>query len=196
MTTFEQDGSTHLASSAILFRAFESQLTTKISLGLLQTMSLISASLRYLRPTKFHLRPFSTSRYFGSKERQHQNIDEHRQFQKDKPLTPHMTNTNSTIANDVPSVGSDKAPPDLVSAVDPKYVPQDKVPENTDRMTGSTQHAQAGQASGAELGVGELEGAELKVEPQRRAGEDDRTMRARLLCPSRIGRCRSWLIRC
>jgi len=33
-----------------------------------------------------------------------------------------------------------------------------------------------------ELGVGELEGVTVKIEPLRRTGEDERTMRARLLC--------------
>ncbi|CAI0655313.1 unnamed protein product, partial [Colletotrichum noveboracense] len=32
-----------------------------------------------------------------------------------------------------------------------------------------------------ELGVGELEGIKFRVEPLRRVGEDERTMRARLL---------------
>lgn len=33
-----------------------------------------------------------------------------------------------------------------------------------------------------EMGVGELEGAKFRVEPMRRVGEDDKTMRARLTC--------------
>jgi len=33
-----------------------------------------------------------------------------------------------------------------------------------------------------EFAVGELEGASFKVEPLRRVGEDDKTMRARLVC--------------
>lgn len=33
-----------------------------------------------------------------------------------------------------------------------------------------------------EMGVGELEGAEFKIEPLRRTGEDPETMRARLTC--------------
>jgi hypothetical protein len=37
------------------------------------------------------------------------------------------------------------------------------------------------QAQG-ELAVGELEGAKFRVEPLRRVGEDDKTMRARLVC--------------
>lgn len=34
----------------------------------------------------------------------------------------------------------------------------------------------------ADIGVGELEGAKFKIEPMRRVGEDDKTMRARLVC--------------
>ena len=33
-----------------------------------------------------------------------------------------------------------------------------------------------------EMGVGEMEGAEFKIEPLHRSGEDPNTMRARLLC--------------
>lgn len=94
-----------------------------------------------------------------------------------------MTNTNSTIANEMPSVGADKAPPELLTSVDPNFVPKDSVPENTERMTGGTQKGGPDFGSNAELDVGEMEGAKFKVEPKRRTGEDDNTMRARLLCP-------------
>ncbi|KAK6074331.1 tpr repeat protein [Seiridium cupressi] len=43
----------------------------------------------------------------------------------------------------------------------------------------------AGPPSGGEMGVGELEGAEFKIEPLRRVGEDEKTMRARLVYQSR-----------
>jgi hypothetical protein len=36
--------------------------------------------------------------------------------------------------------------------------------------------------SQGDLGVGELQGVQFKVEPLRRVGEDPATMRARLLC--------------
>ena len=86
----------------------------------------------------------------------------------------------------MPKVGADKAPPELLSAVDPDFVPTDAVPKNTEKMTGQTQAGESdeGPSSSAELGVGEMEGAEFKVEPLRRTGEDVNTMRARLLCPS------------
>ena len=94
-----------------------------------------------------------------------------------------MTNTNSTIANEMPSVGADKAPPELLTSVDPDFVPKDSVPENTERMTAGTQKGAPESGTNAELEVGEMEGASFKVEPLRRSGEDGNTMRARLLCP-------------
>ena len=93
-----------------------------------------------------------------------------------------MTNTTSTIANEMPSVGADKAPPELITSVDPKFVPKDSVPENTERMTGGTQQGGPEDGANSEMGVGEMEGAKFKVEPIRRTGEDGNTMRARLLC--------------
>lgn len=121
----------------------------------------------------------SSSRF---NERSHSNAEEHRKYQKEKPDTPHMTNTASTINNDMPSVGEDKAPPDLISSVDPDYVPKDRLPENTEKMTGGTQSGDPTKVSPSEFGVGEMEGISFRVEPLRRTGEDLTTMRARLLC--------------
>jgi hypothetical protein len=87
------------------------------------------------------------------------------------------------MKNLVPSVGADKAPPELISSADPEYTPQDDVPENTEKMTGGTRPGDPKNVSKADLGVGEMEGAKFKVEPLRRTGEDSITMRARLLCP-------------
>ena len=136
------------------------------------------------RSTPRSSRLFSTSsyRYFAS-EREHETTPAHREAQKSKPLGPHMTNTNSTIANEMPSVGADKAPPELITSVDPDFVPKDSVPENTERMTGDTQKGGPEDGANSELDVGEMEGAKFKVEPLRRTGEDGNTMRARLLCP-------------
>lgn len=94
-----------------------------------------------------------------------------------------MTNTNSTITNEMPNIGADKAPPELITSVDPDFVPKDSVPENTERMTGNTQKGGPENGPNEELGVGEMEGGQFKVEPLRRTGEDGNTMRARLLCP-------------
>ena len=152
-------------------------------------MSSARLVLRSMRPILTFARPLSstTSRLHAS-EREHDTTPAFREIQKNKPLGPHLTNTNSTIANEMPSVGADKAPPELLSSVDPDFVPKDSVPENTEKMTGGTQETNpdsgAGDAKDAELKVGEMEGAEFKVEPLRRTGEDGNTMRARLLCPS------------
>ena len=87
--------------------------------------------------------------------------EQYRKFQKEKPLNPHMTNTTSTIANEMPSVGNDAPPPELFKNVDPNFTPKDAKPDNTERMTGGTQGQEGSEVSGknAELGVGELEGA-------------------------------------
>lgn len=108
----------------------------------------------------------------------------HREFMLKKPLNPHMTNTNSTIANDFPSVGMDKPPADQITSVDPNFVPKDSIPENTERMTGGTQPVEPNAGPNAELDVGELPGGKFRVAPLRREGESDETLRARLICPS------------
>ena len=105
-----------------------------------------------------------------------------RKKQTEKPLNPHMTNTTSTVANEMPSVGRDAAPPEMITSVDPEFTPKDSVPENTERMTGGTQEGAPEKGTNAELNVGEIEGGQFKVEPLRRTGEDANTMRARLLC--------------
>ena len=144
--------------------------------------NLTRATYRFKTTSTAHQEAGSTD--LKQPQRIHSNVDEHREAQKSRPLNPHMTNTNSTFNNEVPSVGADKAPPDMISLVDENYVPTDRVPENTERMTGGTQSGKPDKVSFSELGVGEMEGAEFKVEPLRRTGEDSATMRARLLCPS------------
>jgi hypothetical protein len=128
-------------------------------------------------------RPFSAyAPRFNTNDRGNDTAAEYRKKQIEKPINPHMTNTTSTIASEMPSVGKDSAPPEFLSSVDPNFKPKDSVPENTERMTGGTQSGE-GSGSNAELGVGELEGASFRVEPLRRTGEDASTTRARLLCP-------------
>lgn len=127
----------------------------------------------------------TSSRYLPEhKDRVHPNAEEYRKTQTEKPDNPHMTNTSSTIANEMPSLGKDGPPPEFITNVDPNYVPKDSVPENTERMTGGTQAGSPKDGPNAELEVGEMEGAKIKIEPLRREGEDASTMRARLLCPS------------
>lgn len=155
--------------------------------------------VRALRPALgFTRQPFSTSSQrplASQKDREHTNQQAHRDGQKSKSLPPHMTNTTSTIANDMPSVGADKAPPELLSSVDADFSPKDSIPENTERMMGGQQTGDPARSTtgepgkDGEMGVGEMEGAEFKVEPLRRTGEDANTMRARLLCPSYTPPC-------
>ncbi|KAL8875410.1 MAG: hypothetical protein Q9198_006230, partial [Flavoplaca austrocitrina] len=149
-------------------------------------MSLSRLLPRSLRGVSLVTRPLSTS-FPRSKpnEREQDTQPEWRETQKSKPTGPHMTNTNSTIANEMPSIGADKAPPELLTSVDPNFVPKDSVPENTERMTGGTQAGGPDSGVNSELDVGEMRGAKFKVEPLRRTGEDDNTIRARLLYQSR-----------
>ena len=133
-----------------------------------------------------HYRAMSTSlpRFVDHSERVHPNAEEHRKYQTSKSDNPQMTNTSSTFHNKMPSVGEDKPPPDMITSVDPDYVPTDKHPENTERMTGGTQSGDSENVSASsDLGVGEMEDSTLKIQPLRRTGEDANTMRARLLCP-------------
>jgi hypothetical protein len=125
----------------------------------------------------------SANEFEALNKRTNDTSETYRKYQIEKPLNPHMTNTTSTIGNEMPSVGRDNAPPELVTNVDPKFTPKDSVPENTHRMTGGTQNHEDVSDANKELGVGEMEGAKFKVEPIRRSGEDPNTMRARLLCP-------------
>jgi succinate dehydrogenase assembly factor 2 len=50
------------------------------------------------------------------------------------------------------------------------------------RKNPATHSETSGSDSSKDLEVGELQGASFKVEPLRRKGEDERTMRGRLLC--------------
>lgn len=126
----------------------------------------------------------SSSRFAGIplNERGNDTAEEYRRYMKEKPLNPHMTNTNSTISNEMPSIGQDAAPPELLTSVDKNFVPKDSVQENTDKMTGGTQDPAPSSGPNVDLGVGEIEGGTFKVEPLRRTGEDINTTRARLLC--------------
>ena len=137
-------------------------------------------------------RPFTTTNlrladdFSALNARGNDTAPEYRKFQTEKPLNPHMTNTVSTIANEMPNLGADNPPPELITNVDPDYVPKDAVPENTERMTGGTQKPAPEDGPNIELKVGEIEGGSFRVEPLRRTGEDANTMRARLLCKSQL----------
>lgn len=157
------------------------------------TMSSARLVLRSSRLAARSLRPFSTTTarfadepapydYAAINARTNDTSEQYRKFQMERPLNPHMTNTNSTIANEMPGIGKDNAPPELITHADPAFVPKDSVPENTNRMTGGTQNAAPEGGVNAELNVGEIEGGTFRVEPLRRTGEDANTMRARLVC--------------
>lgn len=140
---------------------------------------LASRSLRNITASSKHI-SIPTRRKLTS-ERQHENAPSWRETQKEKPVAPHLSHTTSTIANDLPSVGADKAPPELLMAADPDFVLPNSVSENTEQRTN---RASNDAAADEDLGVGEMEGAEFKIEPLRRTGEDGNTLRARLLCAS------------
>jgi hypothetical protein len=156
-------------------------------------MSTLRLAVRSLRPSMAFSRPLSTTiRCLGSpgNAKEHETNPEHCKYQIEKPLNPHINDTNSTIANEMPKVGTENPPPDLISSVDPDYTSKDSKPENTERMTGNTQKgdSQVGSKAGqVELGVGEMEGGKFRVEPLRRTGEDENTMRARLVCKFFLG---------
>lgn len=140
------------------------------TLSTFRAMTLIRHVLRSMRPSMVCSRPLSTtSRRFAGpgNAKEHPTAEEHRKIQQERPLNPNLTGKFSTIKNKMPSVGAHEAPPDLLTSVDPGFV-----------SNGSPSDA----GSGAELGVGELEGAKFKIEPLRRTGEDINTSRARLLC--------------
>jgi len=145
----------------------------------MSTKRIIAQSSRLFLPSN---RTFSTSKWRFKDPTE----EEHRKHQIDRPLNPHMTNTTSTITNDMPSLGKDKPPPEMISSVDGEYVPKDSIPKNTEHMTGGTQMPVSDPSSEKELEVGEMEGATFKVEPKRRLGEDMNTLRARLQCQSSI----------
>ncbi|EMC92349.1 hypothetical protein BAUCODRAFT_77850 [Baudoinia panamericana UAMH 10762] len=126
-------------------------------------------------------RPFTTTRTRFADNvnpRSHDNADAWRKSQTEKPLNPHMTNTNSTISNEMPSIGRDAPPPEMITSADPDFTPKDSHPENTERMTGGTQKPAPDSGPNSELDVGEIEGGTFRVEPLRRTGEDANTMRA------------------
>lgn len=146
--------------------------------ALLRTTSRMAAMRTSMRPMSTTTPRFAVP----MNERGNDTADEYRRYMLEKPLNPHMTNTNSTISNEMPSIGEDGPPPELITSVDPKYTPQDSKPANTEKMTGGSQAPGPKTGPNADLEVGEIEGGTFKVEPLRRTGEDVNTMRARLLC--------------
>ena len=141
------------------------------------------AAPRFARPLSTTACRFESG-FEALNARKNDTASEYEKIQKEKPLNPHMTNTTSTIANEMPNVGKDAAPPELITSIDGDFTPKDSIPENTDRMTGGTQKAAPESGVNADLEVGEIEGGKFRVEPLRRTGEDLNTLRARLICSS------------
>lgn len=107
--------------------------------------------------------------------RQHINSDEHRLNETAR----RGMNPVPESAEQMPRVGAKAAPPELAGEVQGEG---DR--EGGEMAEGGWGNVGAGsyvQTSG-ELEVGELEGGSFKVEPLRRTGEDEATIRARLLC--------------
>lgn len=109
-----------------------------------------------------------------------------------RPLNPAMKNsvgTTGAAQPGMPKVGAHNAPPDLISSVDGKFKPTEP-PSNDISAKKDKGPGLAGAFGDNELDVGEIfhpdttSGA-LKIEPIRRTGESDDTMRARLLYQSR-----------
>lgn len=142
-------------------------------------------SLQRTQYRAFSVSSLRNGEFDALNKRTNDTSETYRRYQIEKPLNPHLTNTTSTIANKMPAVGEDAAPPELITNTGKEFTPKDSKPENTERMTGGTQSSKGQDVSGnnSELGVGEMEGAKFKVEPIKRTGEDANTMRARLLCP-------------
>lgn len=178
-----------LLTFPITFCIFSIKLASKICIKSKMTaLRILQRSSRsYARfSTSTHLRAEETSSsknpFAHLNSRANDTAPLHRQFMKNKPLGPHLTNTTSTIANAFPSLGEDKPPADQITSVDPDFMPKDSIPKNTETMTGGTQGGGPKKGPNAELDVGEIDGGIFKVEPHRRTGEKDRDMRARLLC--------------
>lgn len=160
----------------------------------LRAVSLRSRT-RTLITTAPFLHPDAPPQSVPLNDRANDTAEKYRAYMIRKPLNPHLTNTSSTIANAFPSLGVDKPPADMLTSSDStgaqEFTPKDSVPENTERMTGGTQPGapparEGGKDGGnAELDVGEISGGKFRVEPLKRQGEEEETLRARLICTLR-----------
>ncbi|EPS36216.1 hypothetical protein H072_10283 [Dactylellina haptotyla CBS 200.50] len=98
------------------------------------------------------------------------------------PNQPHISNVHSTLTGDMPSVGKAPPPPEFIGSVDPKYVTKSAYPTTAKdgEVSGSTKSGHGGAVDASES-----EWAKFIAEPIKRVGEDDKTMRARLVYQSR-----------
>jgi hypothetical protein len=153
-----------ISSVSTLYRPiepFQTPNTTMASSRIVSRSSRAFAGLQRSNYRSFSISAARNNQFEALNKRTNDTSEQYRKFQMEKNLNPHMTNTTSTIANEMPSVGKDAPPPELITSVDGSFTPKDSVPENTHRMTGGTQSSEGQDVSGknAELGVGELEGA-------------------------------------
>lgn len=127
------------------------------------------------------LRFFSTSAYLA-REREHESAAVWRSIQQSKAPNQASPNPTSSETSKVTGVSEKNAPPDLISSASAASHHTGSDSKSTD-INGHTKGGRDDRGTTRELDVGELEGAEIRVKPLRRTGEDVNTMRARLLCP-------------
>lgn len=128
-----------------------------------------SLSLRRLNEDGQEEKKNPNTDFSAQNARKNDTADQYSKIQNSKPLNPHLTNTTSTISSQMPSVGKDSPPPELISGVDGEFQPRDSVKENTERMTGGTQDG-AGKGVGKEGLQGTGAGSEGKHEGQAHQG--------------------------
>ena len=137
--------------------------TARLALRSTRTLRLLSRSSR-----TFTIYNPRRNEFEALNKRANDTAEEYRRRQMQKDLNPHMTNTASTIASQMPSVGKDAAPPEMLSAVEGKFEPKDAVPENTKKMTGGAQDGKGKvPESMKKRRKGEKQGGEANVQAER-----------------------------
>ena len=102
-------------------------------------------------------------------------------FYSTKEKSPHLPNVTSTLGRDVPNVGSAPAPPEFLSTVDPNWKPLDAgTGEGREGEVSGSQRPGHRAAGGSN--ADNTDWRQLRIDPKVRANEDDKTMRARLVC--------------
>src|SRR3954453_20488935 len=90
-------------------------------------------SLQRTQCRSFSISTIRNNEFEALNKRTNDTSETYRKYQIEKPLNPHLTNTTSTIVNEMPSVGEDAPPPELITNIDGKFTPKDSVPKNTER---------------------------------------------------------------
>ncbi|KAF3931980.1 hypothetical protein ABW20_dc0102558 [Dactylellina cionopaga] len=97
------------------------------------------------------------------------------------PNQPHIPNVKSTLTADVPSVGKAPPPPEFIGSVDPGFATK-----HSAAQTGKDGEVSGSIKSGhGTNNAAESDWANFIAEPIKRVGEDEKTMRARLVYQSR-----------